>query len=304
MGWTTPSNMARNGHLYSYDNNQNATFPAQVTATQFNGELNGNATSAEVLINKTLDSLTINSTAGSFTFQGNGAPWDGTDWVGLQVGSNSDKFQIHALDSTTLEYRQNDSGGTNSNWGDWYSLLSAGNYTDYTVKKDGTGATGSWGISITGTSSNVTGTVAVGHGGTGATSFTSGALLIGNGSGAIGTRTIKNMTAKGNLGWTNSSTDIYIPTVNTLAYWDGRYNSSSSNLTYCVKGAFGDAAIKGVVTALDTSANLPTAGAVSTALGNYVTLTTEQTISGHKTFSNLVTFKDSTGSEYCNINYN
>jgi hypothetical protein len=105
VGWTTPSNMARNGHLYSYDNNQNATFPAQVTATQFNGELNGNATSAEVLINKTLDSLTINSTAGSFTFQGNGAPWDGTDWVGLQVDSGNDKFQIHALNGTTLEYR-------------------------------------------------------------------------------------------------------------------------------------------------------------------------------------------------------
>lgn len=46
QGWTVPSNLARNGHLYSYDNSQNASFPAQVTATQFNGPLNGNATSA------------------------------------------------------------------------------------------------------------------------------------------------------------------------------------------------------------------------------------------------------------------
>ena len=301
-GWIVPSNMATDGHLYNYDNEQNAIFPAQITATQFNGPSTG-------LINKTLDSLTLNSTAGSFTFQGNGVPWDGTDWVGLQVGSDNDKFQIHALNGTTLEYRQNDSGGTNSNWGNWYSLLSAGNYTNYTVKKDGTGATGSWGISITGNAANVTGTIAVENGGTGTTSFTSGALLIGNGTGAIGTRTIKNLTGKGNLGWTNSSTDIYIPTVNTLAYWDGRYNNSSSNLTYCVKGQFGDAAIKGVVTTLDASTDLPTAGAVktyidTTAQNSYVTLTTEQTISGHKTFSNLVTFKDSTGSEYCNINYN
>lgn len=37
MGWTTPSNMAKEGHLYSYDASQNATFPAQITATQFNG---------------------------------------------------------------------------------------------------------------------------------------------------------------------------------------------------------------------------------------------------------------------------
>lgn len=46
VGWSTPSNMAKNGHLYTYDNSQNATFPAQVTATQFNGTLNGSATKA------------------------------------------------------------------------------------------------------------------------------------------------------------------------------------------------------------------------------------------------------------------
>ena len=37
MGWTTPSYMALRGHLYTYDGAQNAIFPAQVTATQFNG---------------------------------------------------------------------------------------------------------------------------------------------------------------------------------------------------------------------------------------------------------------------------
>ena len=37
VGWTVPSNMAADGHLYSYDNAQNATFPAKVTATQFDG---------------------------------------------------------------------------------------------------------------------------------------------------------------------------------------------------------------------------------------------------------------------------
>lgn len=47
-GWTVPSNMARDGHLYSYDASQNATFPAQVTATQFNGNAT-TATAASVL---------------------------------------------------------------------------------------------------------------------------------------------------------------------------------------------------------------------------------------------------------------
>lgn len=44
MGWTVPSNMARDSHLYSYDADQNATFPAKVTATGFTGPLTGNVT--------------------------------------------------------------------------------------------------------------------------------------------------------------------------------------------------------------------------------------------------------------------
>ena len=58
MGWTVPSNLARDGHLYSYDNSQNATFPAEITATKFNG----NATSATKVGHK----LTI----GSYEFDG------------------------------------------------------------------------------------------------------------------------------------------------------------------------------------------------------------------------------------------
>jgi len=92
------------------------------------------------------------------------------------------------------------------------------------------------------------GTLPVSRGGTGANTFTSGALLIGNGTNAVTTRAIKNMTSVGNLGWTAAATDIYIPTINTLAYWNGAYQSSNnkSNLTYCVKGAFGNAVTYGV----------------------------------------------------------
>lgn len=44
--WTRTSNMGDTGHLYSYDYSQNATFPANVTATTFIGSLSGNATTA------------------------------------------------------------------------------------------------------------------------------------------------------------------------------------------------------------------------------------------------------------------
>lgn len=38
----------------------------------------------------------------------------------------------------------------------WKTLLDSNNYTDYTVKKDGTGASGTWGINISGTASKAT----------------------------------------------------------------------------------------------------------------------------------------------------
>lgn len=45
MGWRVPSNLASRGSLYSYDESQNATFPANITATNFIG----NASSASKL---------------------------------------------------------------------------------------------------------------------------------------------------------------------------------------------------------------------------------------------------------------
>ena len=49
--WTRTSNMGETGHLYSYDTSQNATFPANVTASTFIGTLSGNASSASKVNN-------------------------------------------------------------------------------------------------------------------------------------------------------------------------------------------------------------------------------------------------------------
>ena len=89
-------------------------------------------------------------------------------------------------------------------------------------------------------SPGVTGTLGVPNGGTGATTFTSGAVLIGNGANAVTTRDITNITKKGAV--TGSEN---IATANSIAFWDGSYNSSrNSNLTYCVKGTFGSIVTK------------------------------------------------------------
>ena len=50
-GWNTPSNMARNGHLYKYNYLQEALFPAAVTAPNFSGKVNGFDVKASVPAN-------------------------------------------------------------------------------------------------------------------------------------------------------------------------------------------------------------------------------------------------------------
>lgn len=97
---------------------------------------------------------------------------------------------------------------------------------------------GSFEGNVTGTASNVSGTVAVGNGGTGATTLASGQALIGNGTGAVSTRAIKDITTNSALGWTSGDNSLI--DANTLAYWNGAYSGNSSSLKYCVKGAFGD----------------------------------------------------------------
>ena len=57
--------------------------------------------------------------------------------------------------------------------------------------------------------------------------------------------TKKSLSAVGSSGWTNASTDgNIIPDMSFIAYWNGAYAGTSSNLAYCNKGAFGSFAIK------------------------------------------------------------
>lgn len=49
--WIAPSNMAKNGHLYTYNPYQDATFPAVVTAPNFIGKVNGFDVKASVPAN-------------------------------------------------------------------------------------------------------------------------------------------------------------------------------------------------------------------------------------------------------------
>jgi hypothetical protein len=87
MGWAIPSNMARDGHLYSYDNAQNATFPAQVTATAFNGNA-ATATSATTA-SKLANTTKIGDTNQPVYFTASGVPAAISYTIAKSVPSNA-----------------------------------------------------------------------------------------------------------------------------------------------------------------------------------------------------------------------
>ena len=57
--------------------------------------------------------------------------------------------------------------------------------------------------------------------------------------GSVATKHV--LTTANNLGWVG--TQGQIPTIDTLAFWNGRYNATSSNLQYCDRGRFGTMAV-------------------------------------------------------------
>lgn len=75
--------------------------------------------------NKTLTSSTVDSTPGSFMFQGNNLIGGTYDWVGVQVSSGTDKLQIMGSNGHLIT-RQDDSNDSSGDWSDWIQTMSAG----------------------------------------------------------------------------------------------------------------------------------------------------------------------------------
>ena len=92
---------------------------------------------------------------------------------------------------------------------------------------------------------------------------------------------MKNNTTAGNLGWTSAANDIMPITSNTLAYWNGRYDATRSNLAYCSKGAFGNLAVKDSLTKADVGlGNVDNTADADKTVSKANTLTTARTIDG------------------------
>lgn len=121
--------------------------------------------------------------------------------------------------------------------------------TGLTVSGDGT-LTNSGVRSIASGSSN--GTISVNTNGTSAN-------VAVKGLGTAAYTTSRNVTSVSSL--TIASYGAQTPTINTIGYWNGRYDASNSNLAYCNRGAFGT-----IVTKAATDYLASTGGTVSGAL--------------------------------------
>lgn len=124
VGWITPSTMAKTGHLYGMDSAANATFPAQLTATQFNGPLNGTATAAGILKTSMVTGETIDSFRGDNLKHAkvtsySGAGLSGNDGSVLWIPYNVNwGMQLLFDDDTYLIKKRTYGNGTWSAWKD------------------------------------------------------------------------------------------------------------------------------------------------------------------------------------------
>lgn len=141
-------------------------------------------------------------------------------------------------DSPSLIFKR----ASNSTLTDWRIFVTSGKLS-FCTALDGTTWTERASFADNSGNFTVTGTMtATNFYGDGAniTLGTASAAVVTDASKKLTTRGIKNITGSANnLEWTSSNTDNTLVTTNTLAYWNGRYNSTSSNLTYCKKGEFG-----------------------------------------------------------------
>ena len=129
-----------------------------VSSTQYTGNAASaswlNTNSALVYGSSGLQYFNLSGTAGTDPKTNNTPTSDWYHILRMNHSNNSGYFADIAvpLNNTNGIYWRQIRYGTNYGW---YTLLDSNNYTSYTVKKDGTGASGTWGINITGSAGSV-----------------------------------------------------------------------------------------------------------------------------------------------------
>lgn len=90
---------------------------------------------------------------------------------------------------------------------------------------------------------------------------------------AVPAVSLRTKSSVGDSGWKDNATDDrYVPTMSFMAYWNGAFSGSSSNLAYCKYGAFGSIVTKSAgdyAAASHSHAYLPLSGGTLTGQVNF-----------------------------------
>lgn len=81
-------------------------------------------------------------------------------WIGTTASTGDSSYQLAFANQSGVNAsgppRLSIRSGIDTTWGAWHILLTSSNYNDYSPTKTGTGASGTWGISITGNAATAT----------------------------------------------------------------------------------------------------------------------------------------------------
>ena len=126
-----------------------------------------------------------------------------------------------------------------------------------------------------------------------------------SGKPAITGKQTRTLTASGPSGWKDAATDQgFVPDMAFIAYWNGAYSGSSSNLAYCNRGAFGTIVTKnaGDYAAASHSHNYAGSGSAGGAANSANKLATARTVSGGTDITLSFNY-DGSGNSNANIGY-
>lgn len=147
-------------HDSNYVKKSGDTMTGNLTVPTVIGNLNGNASSATSLKGTPSSSAVPLTDPGAGTIKyyynvnndltGNmPAVHNGNGILYLNTHSGEYGYQLGFSSDGNIYYRNKNSSAFTSSV-PWNKILSSDNYTSYTVKKDGTGASGTWGINVSG----------------------------------------------------------------------------------------------------------------------------------------------------------
>ena len=175
--------------------------------------LTGGSLSSEAYISWTDRGAWGNSSA-VYPYSYGGLSWSGTsDWIklyGKEESSNKLNLIIEFGDDSGHDIKLIDNGTERI-------VIHSGNYTSYTVEKDGTGATGTWGINVTGSSGSCTGNAAT----------ASSTAMWANSAVSTDLNTVENKH-----GWANSSGSVTNLPTSVSAGTVVSFSNSSSKLQF------------------------------------------------------------------------